>query len=153
MTENKNLGSNSGNIAIGGILTECNEFSINLMTQENFDRYEYFEDADILNLKNGVVGGMRKILNATSFIDTSLATMISQSLSCIFFDEFLIKSSVSSEKPTNSFGLCLLFLPKKPKISGFFSIFISFNFEVFLILFLLIEDGLKSETAAAQTAM
>ena len=64
---NNNIGNNSGNIILGGILTECNEFSINLMTQENFDRYEYFEDADILNLKNGVVGGMLKILNATSF--------------------------------------------------------------------------------------
>ena len=59
---------NSGNIILGGILTECNEFSINLMTQENFDRYEYFEDADILNLKNGVVGGMLKILNTTGLI-------------------------------------------------------------------------------------
>ena len=61
------IGNNSGNIVLGGILTECNEFSINLMTQENFDRYEYFEDNDILNLKNGVVGGMLKILNETSF--------------------------------------------------------------------------------------
>ena len=64
---NSKIGNNSGNIILGGILTECNEFSINLMTQENFDRYEYFEDAEILNLKNGVVGGMLKILNATSF--------------------------------------------------------------------------------------
>ena len=64
---NNNIGNNSGNIILGGILTECNEFSINLMTQENFDRYEYFEDTDILNLKNGVVGGMLKILNTTSF--------------------------------------------------------------------------------------
>ena len=46
---NNNIGNNSGNIILGGILTECNEFSINLMTQENFDRYEYIEDADILN--------------------------------------------------------------------------------------------------------
>ena len=41
--EKKNMGSNSGNIALGGILTECNEFSINLMTKENFERYEYYE--------------------------------------------------------------------------------------------------------------
>ena len=41
---NTEIGNNSGNIIMGGILTECNEFSINLMTQENFDRYEYFED-------------------------------------------------------------------------------------------------------------
>lgn len=61
------VGNNSGNIVIGGILTECNEFSINLMTQENFDRYEYFEDNKILNLKNGVVGGMLKVLNKTEF--------------------------------------------------------------------------------------
>ena len=53
---NTQIGNNSGNIIMGGILTECNEFSINLMTQENFDRYEYFEDEKILTLKNGVVG-------------------------------------------------------------------------------------------------
>ena len=47
----------TGSIALGGILTECNEFSINLMTKENFERYEYFEGADILNLNSGVVGG------------------------------------------------------------------------------------------------
>ncbi len=55
MKKNINLGSNSGNIVIGGILTECNEFSINLMTQENFDRYEYLEGNKILELKKGVV--------------------------------------------------------------------------------------------------
>ena len=27
---------NNGNIALGGILTECNEFSINLMKKDNF---------------------------------------------------------------------------------------------------------------------
>ena len=67
MKKNINLGSNSGNIVIGGILTECNEFSINLMTQENFDRYEYLEGNKILELKKGVVGGMLKVLNETSF--------------------------------------------------------------------------------------
>ena len=64
---NDQIGNNSGNIIIGGILTECNEFSINLMTQENFDRFEYFEDEKILSLENGVVGGMLSILNKTSF--------------------------------------------------------------------------------------
>ena len=64
---NSKIGNNSGNIIIGGILTECNEFSINLMTQENFDRYEYYEDENILSLNNGVVGGMLSILNKTAF--------------------------------------------------------------------------------------
>ena len=27
----------NGKIALGGILTECNEFSINLMTKDNFE--------------------------------------------------------------------------------------------------------------------
>ena len=58
---------NKGNISLGGILTECNEFSINLMTKENFERYEYFEGKEILNLKHGVVGGMLNIFNNTSF--------------------------------------------------------------------------------------
>ena len=62
-----NMGDNSGNIAIGGILTECNEFSINLMTKENFERYEYYEGNEILNLKSGVVGGMLNALNGSSF--------------------------------------------------------------------------------------
>ena len=57
----------TGSIALGGILTECNEFSINLMTKENFERYEYFEGADILNLNSGVVGGMLNIINNTAF--------------------------------------------------------------------------------------
>ena len=56
-----------GNIALGGILTECNEFSINLMTKDNFERYEYFEGKEILNLNNGVVGGMLNIIGNTSF--------------------------------------------------------------------------------------
>ena len=64
---NTEIGNNSGNIIIGGILTECNEFSINLMTQENFDRYEYYENEKVLTLKNGVVGGILSILNKTSF--------------------------------------------------------------------------------------
>ena len=64
---NKKIGHNSGNIILGGILTECNEFSINIMTQENFERYEYFEDSKILELKNGVVGGMLSILNKSAF--------------------------------------------------------------------------------------
>ena len=64
---NKKIGNNSGNIILGGILTECNEFSINIMTQENFERYEYFEDSKILELKNGVVGGMLSILNKSAF--------------------------------------------------------------------------------------
>ena len=67
MIKKINMGSNSGNIALGGILTECNEFSNNLMTQENFERYEYIEGKDILNLEKGVVGGMLKVLNDTSF--------------------------------------------------------------------------------------
>ena len=62
-----NMGTISGNIAIGGILTECNEFSINLMTKENFERYEYYEGNEILNLKSGVVGGMLNALNGSSF--------------------------------------------------------------------------------------
>ena len=62
-----NMGNNSGNIAIGGILTECNEFSINLMTKENFERYEYYESNKILNLKSGVVGGMLSALVGSSF--------------------------------------------------------------------------------------
>ena len=37
------------------------------MTQENFDRYEYLEGNKILELKKGVVGGMLKVLNETSF--------------------------------------------------------------------------------------
>ena len=57
----------TGSIALGGILTECNEFSINLMTKENFERYEYFEGSDILNLNSGVVGGMLNIINNTAF--------------------------------------------------------------------------------------
>ena len=56
-----------GNIVLGGILTECNEFSINLMTKDNFERYEYYEGKEILNLNNGVVGGMLNIINNTSF--------------------------------------------------------------------------------------
>ena len=62
-----NMGNNSGNIAIGGILTECNEFSINLMTKENFKRYEYYEKNEILNLTSGVVGGMLSALDGSSF--------------------------------------------------------------------------------------
>ena len=62
-----NMGTISGNIAIGGILTECNEFSINLMTKENFERYEYYEGNEILNLKSGVVGGMLNALNGSSY--------------------------------------------------------------------------------------
>ena len=61
----------TGSIALGGILTECNEFSINLMTKENFERYEYFEGADILNLNSGVVGGMLNIINNTCLLYTS----------------------------------------------------------------------------------
>jgi len=57
----------SRNIALGGILTECNEFSINLMTKEIFERYEYFENNEILNLKSGVVGGMLSVLNLSTF--------------------------------------------------------------------------------------
>ena len=67
MIEKNILGHNSGNIAIGGILTECNEFSINLMTKENFERYEYYENNEILNLKSGVVGGMLNTLEGSSF--------------------------------------------------------------------------------------
>ena len=37
------------------------------MTKENFERYEYFEGADILNLNSGVVGGMLNIINNTAF--------------------------------------------------------------------------------------
>ena len=67
MMKKKNMGHNSGNIALGGILTECNEFSINLMTKENFERYEYYEDNEILNLKSGVVGGMLSALDGSPF--------------------------------------------------------------------------------------
>ena len=65
--DKKNMGNNSGNIALGGILTECNEFSINLMTKENFERYEYFEGNKILDLKSGVVGGMLSALHGSPF--------------------------------------------------------------------------------------
>ena len=37
------------------------------MSQENFERYEYFEDSKILELKNGFVGGMLSILNKSAF--------------------------------------------------------------------------------------
>ncbi|MDA1343843.1 MAG: M81 family metallopeptidase, partial [Proteobacteria bacterium] len=62
-----NARQKSGNIALGGILTECNEFSINLMTIENFKRYEYFENKEILKLQSGVVGGMLSVLNDSTF--------------------------------------------------------------------------------------
>ena len=58
-----NARPNSGNIALGGILSECNTFSINLMTKELFKRYEYFENKQILNLQSGIVGGMSSVLD------------------------------------------------------------------------------------------
>ena len=95
---NSKIGNNPGNIIIGGILTECNEFSINLMTQENFDRYEYFEDEKILTLKNGVVGGMLSILNKTSF-NISPTVFASCSPGGVITDEcyFNIKDKIISK--------------------------------------------------------
>jgi len=95
---NSKIGNNSGNIIIGGILTECNEFSINLMTQENFDRYEYFEDEKILNLQNGVVGGMLSILNNSSF-NISPTVFASCSPGGVITDEcyFNIKDKIISK--------------------------------------------------------
>ena len=95
---NTQIGNNSGNIIMGGILTECNEFSINLMTQENFDRYEYFEDEKILTLKNGVVGGMLSILNKTSF-NISPTVFASCSPGGVITDEcyFNIKDKIISK--------------------------------------------------------
>ena len=88
----------NGKIALGGILTECNEFSINLMTKDNFERYEYFEGNEILKLNNGVVGGMLNIINNTSF-DISPTVFASCSPGGIIEDEcyFEIKDKILKE--------------------------------------------------------
>ena len=78
---------------------------------------------------------------------------MSQNFSFIFFVEFSIRFSVSAENPTSNFGLDLLFFPKKFNISTFFSTLISSSFFSFLILYFFLLRGLKSETAAVQTAI
>ena len=92
-------------------------------------------------------------LNPIFFFETSFAIIKSQCFSSNFLREFPYKFSVSAEKPTNNLGLYLLFLPRKLRTSTFPLIFISFRFLYFLILFSFFDNGLKSDTAAAHTAI
>lgn len=44
-------------VAIAGILTECNDFTSALITEEDFERVELLRGAEILERTDGVVGG------------------------------------------------------------------------------------------------
>mgnify|MGYP007016728664 CR=1 FL=1 len=93
-------------------------------------------------------------LNPEFFFETSFAIIKSQYLFFNFNFEFSNTFSVSAEKPITICGLFLLFFPRNSKMSEFFSSDIVFNSsESFFNLYLLIFFGLKSATAAAQTAI
>ena len=73
----------------------------------------------------------------------------------VFSKEILDEMHFNAKKPSEREHVTfyVLMQPKKFKISIFFSTLISSNFFSFLILFFLVIEGLKSDTAAAQTAI
>ena len=44
-------------IAIAGILTECNDFTSALITEDDFERVELLRGSQMLERTDGVVGG------------------------------------------------------------------------------------------------
>ena len=85
MIKKINMGSNSGNIALGGILTECNEFSNNLMKKGKKSLAEKIFDQSIEKIKK----------NKNPYGDGNSSKRIVKVLSDIKIDKKLLQKRIT----------------------------------------------------------
>lgn len=64
--------SGESKVALGGILTECNDFSSGRIDIEAFERFELRRGAEVLEVPDGVVGGMLGTLHRRGAVSLPL---------------------------------------------------------------------------------